>query len=235
MVYKSLDKSKKKVKKKKIIIGDSVGSQLFSPYEDTDSTYSLCTTGPASIVSAYIILQNFIAANNIEGMEFYYLATPHAFSCQFKSKYTYNHFVKPFYTWGNRPYFTPALNDSIQSIPYWYAAQLPFIKASDFQPSYQFTYEAYHIIPAIAIDYLNLINKLVKEKHLNFKFVMPFIDEEYRNEDNTYMLNIIKENGLEDIFADYYKNRKYLPSNEFKPDHHHYAHAEKIKTYSVGI
>jgi hypothetical protein len=236
MVYKALDKSKVKTKKKKIIFGDSVGSQLFSPYEDADSVYSMCTTGPSGIVGVYVLLNNFIAANETQGKDFYYVATPHAFASQLKTKYTYNHFVKPFYTWGNRRYFTPSVNDSIHAIPYWYAAQLPFIKISDFQPAYNFTCDTvFSIIPSVAVDYLKLIDSVAKQNHLNFHFVMPFIDERFRDEDHAYLRNIINQNGLNNIFAGYFENEKFLPDSEFKPDHHHYLNPQKIKTYSVGI
>jgi hypothetical protein len=236
MVYKALDKSRQKTKKKKIIFGDSVGSQLFSPYEDADSVYSMCTTGPSGIISVYILLNNFIANNETGGKDFYYVATPHAFSCQIKAKYTYNHLVKPFYTFGNMQYFTPSGNDSIRSIPYWWAAQVPFIKASDFQPAYNFTCDTiFSIIPSVTVDYLKMIDSLAKQNHLNFHFVMPFIDERYRNEDHAYLVNIINQNGLQGIFAGYFENEKFLPDSEFKPDHHHYMSAEKTKAYPLGL
>ena len=236
MVYKALDKSKKKVTRKKIIFGDSVGSQLFSPYDDKDSVYSMCATGPSSIIGVYVLIQNFIAANETNDKDFYYVINPHAFSCQLKTKYVYNHFVKPFYTWENMKYFTQDVNDSIHAIPYWYAAQLPFIKASDFQPTYNFTCDTiFSIIPPVSVDYLRKIDALVKEKHLNFKIVMPFINERFRNEDHAYFVNMINANGLGDIFTGYFENEKYLPETEFKPDGLHYANAAKIKTMSIGI
>ena len=236
LVYKALDKSKQKVKKKKIIFGDSVGSQLFTPYNDPDSVYSMCTTGPSGIVGVYVLLQDFIAANETEGKDFYYIATPHAFSCQLKTKYAYNHFVKPFYTLNNLKYFTPGVNDSIHAIPYWYAAQMPFIKISDFQPTYRFTNDTdFTIIPSVAIDYLKMIDSVAKQKHLNFHFVMPFMSEKFRNEDYTYFRKMISENGLNDIFTGYFENEKFLPVSEFKPDQHHYSNAAKVRTYPFTL
>ena len=237
LVYKALDKSHRKVKKqkKKIIVGDSMASQLFSPYQDADSVYSLCTTGPAQVMGVYIVLQNFVAINDNQDKDFYYIVHPHSLYCQIKTKYAYNHFVKPFYTLSNCQYFTPSLNDSIQQIPYWYAAQLPFIKISDFEPVYNYTSDTSGSLPPLNIEYLKLINESVKKNHLKFHVLMPFLNEILKGEDYTNLKAVIEENGLDDIFSDYFKDIKYLPSSEFKADKGHYNNVEKVRTYPFKI
>jgi hypothetical protein len=234
-IYKCIAKSKKKVKKKKIVLGDSIGSQLYSPYEDSGQVYSLCATGPSQIMGVYVLLQNFVAVNDVNDKEFYYIIHPHTFGEQVRTKYAYNHFVKPFYTLDNMKYFDESLRDSVHGIPYWYAAQVPFIKISDFQPVYDYTNDTSGIIPSINIEYLKKINDVVMKNHLNFHVLMPYIDEIYRNEDYTNLKNAISQNGLDTIFSGYFKNIRYLPDSEFKPDHGHYADANKVRAHNFGI
>ena len=50
LIYQALDKSRKKQIAKKIILGDSVGEQLFSCYSESDTLLSLATNASINMV-----------------------------------------------------------------------------------------------------------------------------------------------------------------------------------------
>ena len=130
--YGAIDKSNKTVGKRKVIFGESIGLQLYPLANDGNKDYyTLITTRPVSIVGVYVLLQNFIAHNNADSLVFYYIVSPTGMDVHLQDEYTYNHFLKPFYTSGNMKYFTQSVNDSVRHIPYWYFAQVPFIKITD--------------------------------------------------------------------------------------------------------
>ena len=227
IMYDALDKSKKKTKKKKLIFGDSVGFQLYKNWMDEKKDYcTMTTTAPASVYSVYVLMENFITNNGCENDTFYYVIHPETFYTSLKAKYFYNHFVKPFYTFENRNYFTPAFNDSVQCIPYWYAAQLPFIKISDIQPT--FPVQTTHFPQPIIFDYLKLIDSLSTKQNFKFRIKPPlYLNESLKNTNYSDLRKTVQQYGLEEMFAGYFDSFKYLPQSEFK-DNVHYKDPEKF-------
>src|SRR3954453_12185057 len=59
-VYRSIAKSKMKKKVKKLLIGDSVGNQLYDNESYNGSIFSLTCNQAISMVGQYILLSNFI-------------------------------------------------------------------------------------------------------------------------------------------------------------------------------
>jgi hypothetical protein len=238
-VYKAIDKSKQKVKKKKIIFGDSVGAQLYPNSNDGGKDfYSLTTSAPSSLIGIYVLLQNFLAANpSDDSLEFYYVVHPSSLDEHLRGKYTYNHFVKPFYTWGNMPYFSQSVRDSIHTIPYWYAAQLPFIKITDWQPVFNFIPDKDYrnTISPLYIKYLKKIDSLARERHFKFIAVTPILRETNRNADYSKIQQLINENGLQDIFRDYFSHSQYAPLDKFHTGSNHYLHPEEFGDNPLGI
>lgn len=237
-IYNAIDKSKRKVKKRKIIFGDSVGAQLYPNNKDEGKNfYSLTTSAPSSLIGIYVLLQNFLAVNDADSLEFYYVVHPSSLDEHLRGKYTYNHFVKPFYTWGNQPYFSKSVRDSIHTIPYWYAAQLPFIKISDWQPSYQFIADSEYrnTISPLYIEYLQKIEALATERHFKFIAVEPILREDSRKADFSEIQRLINENGLQDIFGEYFSHVKYAPIDKFHTDSNHYLHPDEFGDNPLGI
>ncbi len=229
LIYHAIDKSKKKVDKKKIIFGDSVGGQLYLNTQDNGRNYySLTTSGPSSLVGIYVMLENFIKVNDTEGCVFYYVIIPVSLNEQLHDKGTYNHFVKPFYTLENFKCFSPSVHEVIRSFPYWYAAQIPFIKISNWEPEFEVNSEYRLTISPIYIDYLKRIDSLANQYHFRFTAVMPFLKEGAQNTDFSEIKQLIKQNGIENIFATYFENIRYLPIEQFHYSSNHYLKPEEL-------
>lgn len=231
VIYRSIDKSKKKTNKKKIIFGDSVGAQLYPNDQDSKlDFYSLTTSSPSSLVGVYVLLVNYMKNNEVRDVDFYYVAHSSSLRECLKGEYTYNHFVKPFYTFSNQSLFTQGVHDSVRAIPYWYAAQLPFIKISDWQPQYNFMKQEDYVQPfsPMYVEYFKKIDSLSKLHHFRFHAVMPLLREDNRYRNHEAIRQVISENHLEEIFSGYFENQKFLPNNQFHPQSNHYLHPYEL-------
>ena len=83
-IYHSIFKSKQKSKAKKLLLGDSVGNQLFSNVNYNDTINSLACNAAIEMVGHYILLNNYINAGNKFDTVFMVL-TPFTFRKNFKN------------------------------------------------------------------------------------------------------------------------------------------------------
>lgn len=236
-IYRSIEKSKLKTDKKKIIFTDSVGGQIFSNSEKYDSLYVMSLTAPSSLVGLYILLQNLLENKNLENKTIYYIAHPSSLVYELREPYTYNHFVKPFFKYENFNHISK-LGDSILSntIPFLWASQLPFVQVSNWQPNYQFTKKQEIKISDLYIEYFKKIVVLSKIEDFNFFVVMPFLNEKEKKTNYTLMKKQIKEHDLEKIFSGYFENTMYLSPTFFRQNDIHYKskalNSKLIESYS---
>jgi hypothetical protein len=230
-IYLAIKKSKKKIDKKKIIISDSVGAQLFPIDKKYDSIYTLSTTAPSSLVGSYILLQNLLENNNLEGVTVYYVVHPSSLDEELRGEYTYNHFVKPFYTLENKKHISSLADSLLHTIPFVYFSQLPFVKTSNWQPEFNYKKDYKHEISDLYIEYFqNIIELAVKEK-FTFKVIMPLVRRDQKNMNYKTIKTQIKKSKLDDLFSNYFENIVYLENNLFHSGSNHYKgnHQKRAK------
>ena len=221
-IYLAIKKSKKKTDKKKIIISDSVGAQLFPINKKYDSIYTLSTTAPSSLVGSYILLQNLLENNSLKGKTIYYVAIPGSLDNELRGKYTYNHFIKPFYRPGNYKHITKLADSLLNTTPLLFASQLPFVKASNWQPEFNYKKDYDYKISNLYIEYFHKIIELAAKEKFEFKVVSPFLRKDKKKLKHDKIQIQIKEEGLDEIFYGYFKNMKYLPLDYFSSHSNHY-------------
>ena len=221
-IYLAIKKSKKKIDKKKIIISDSVGAQLFPIDKKYDSIYTLSTTAPSSLVGSYILLQNLLENNSLEGATAYYVVHPSSLDEELRGEYTYNHFVKPFYTLENKKHISTLADSLLHTIPFVYASQLPFVKTSNWQPEFNYKKDYEYEISGLYIEYLHKILNLAKSEKFKFKLVMPYIREDKKKINYRKMKKQVIEESLSSIFKDYFENVIYLDTSYFHKNSNHY-------------
>ena len=221
-IYLAIKKSKKKIDKKKIIISDSVGAQLFPIDKKYDSIYTLSTTAPSSLVGSYILLQNLLENNKLEGVTVYYVVHPSSLNDELRGKYTYNHFVKPFYNIENRNHITALADSLLNTIPLLCASQLPFVKTSNWQPEFKFKKDYEYKISTLYIEYFQYIQELAAKEKFTFKVIMPFVRQDQNNMKYKAIKYQIKQNSLEYIFSTYFENIRYLENKLFYSGSNHY-------------
>lgn len=228
-IYLAIKKSKKKTDKKKIIISDSVGAQLFPINKKYDSIYTLSTTAPSSLVGSYILLQNLLKNNSLEGATVYYVVHPSSLNEDLRGKYTYNHFIKPFYKNEFKEHVSSLADSLLHTIPYLHASQLPFVKVSNWQPEFNYKNDFEHKISNLYIEYFHKIMKLSEKEKFTVKVVMPFIKKGQEIIDYDFIKEQIKNKKIEEIFKDYFTSIKYLDSDYFHYKSNHYIDPSDIK------
>lgn len=221
-IYNAIEKSKKKTKIKRLILGDSTGMQLFNNYHPDEDFYSLACNQAISVAGQYFLLLNFLkSGNNPECV--YLLFNPFGFKNNLDQVYTYHYFIKPFYTSEYKPLMTNTVKQQVKKNPYYWASQIPNIKASTWAP----TYDAPDITPD-STSFLSKISKEYLEKIDSLRKVYGFrliIYPTFASEDNKQRINKLRSEDLKDVtcaslFCDFFDNITYYDDSLFADGMH---------------
>jgi hypothetical protein len=229
-IYYSIFKSKQKKKTKKIIIGDSVGRQLFSNTTYNDSLNSLACNRGISMAGHFILLNNYLnAGNKIDTV--FLIFTPFSFQSNLNDVFTYHYFLKPFYVKEYKPLFTKLVTKQIDKIPYAEFCRFPNILTSNWAPDFKSTDKTdYTFLSPVSVEYL------IKRKELSMKhhfkvIILPTPTRISRKaEVGRMMKNEITKNNLGPEFKNYFENIIYLNDNNFVDDVH--LKREKLAYYT---
>lgn len=166
-VYTAIRNSKTKQGKRKLLIGDSVGMQLFPCNENNDSV-ALCTCNQAvTMAGFYMLMKNYLQANEeCLPEEVILLITPLSLHNNV-DEYTYHYFLKPFKFREYYSDYSPLLRTRIRNIPFWWTATLPFIRTSMYMQKYHPDMNEYSFSP-LAKEYLHKMDSLAKEYNVDF-------------------------------------------------------------------
>ena len=245
-IYSALKKSKLKSTKKTLILGDSVGKQLF---RDDNENYNALTCNQAiSIAGNYFLLKNYLnAGNTIESLVIIY--RPQSFSNNLAQKYTYHYFLKPFYNTGYNKYFSKTLLKQIGDIPNKKYLSIPSIKATNWSPSFpvpeqsvtqevdsfdqNYYEESSHYLSPISVEYLNKIKNLSIKHRFNIKLLSPPISTNQKIILSSFQKEI-EETDLNEEFKFYLNNLIYIDGGYFSDDVH-LNNQETINYYSSKI
>lgn len=219
-IYYSLFKSKQKKKVKKILLGDSVGNQLFSNKINNDTINSLACNQSIAMVGQYLLLNNYINAGN-EVDTVYMLFSPLSFKNNLDQVYTYHYFLKPFYKEAYQSFFTETVNKQIHKVPYYNFCRYPIILTSNWAP--EFTSKdstSFSFLSPISVEYLQKIKEL-SIKH-NFKLVIVPPPTSLNKKELIEKMNKDEANktGFSEEFKNYFNNFIYLPDNNFTDGMH---------------
>ncbi len=222
VVYAVLDKSQKKRKKVvKLLLGDSVGNQLFNSEEYNDSLFSLCSNQAVSMLGHYIYLNNFLEANpDLRDIEVNLLMNPFSLRNNLDQRYTFHYVIKSFYNSTYQPYFSELATSQIKKVPMYYLANIPIIKYSNWAPEYNPQDAAYYDDPQayfapISLEYLVKIQELCKTRNLTFRVLAGPIPENKREGVANLDFSKIESRQLSEAFADYQSSMDYLPQDLF--------------------
>lgn len=245
-IYSALNKSKLKGTKKILLLGDSVGKQLFP--DDNENYNSLTTNQALGIPGNYFLLKNYLkAGNNIERLVIIY--TPHSFKNNLNNKLTYHYFLKPFFNKDYIQYFTKELLNQIEKIPNKNYLAIPSIKATSWAPSFSINEKSilgltnefentnnkksFNYLSPISVQYLNMIKDLSIKYNFNIKLLPPPISINKKINLDLFRKEAQETNLIED-FEFYIKNLKYIDSKYFH-DEIHFHNKEDINFYASKI
>ena len=214
-VYQAIEKSKKKGKKKKLILGDSVTKQFSESDIDTNIYLNLASNQAISLVGQFCLLTNYVQTKN-EIDTLYLIYHPLSFSNNLDNSFTFHYFEKPFYGNEYMPLFTEEVKTQIEKIPFHYLAKYHPVLTSNWSPSFSNDEKNKSFISNISRIYLEKIILLCQAKNIRLLIVSPPINQKFKNE----FLAIKKPtNNLH--LQSYFENLKYYPESYFFPDHIH--------------
>ncbi len=228
-IYARVINSSKKQSHKKIILGDSVGNQL---YQASLNSNSYTTNGSVLIAGNFMILQNYLR-HNPKPDTLIIIYNPVSFSNDFYGKLVYNSFCKPFNTSANTPYILPELDSLLKSNYKYRLTRLPFFKILNCieDPTVPDNISsAQSAISNINLIYLKELDTLVRQKGIYCRFVSPALNKSlnFSEEKAEEIKRQVDAIGCSYLFSNYWKSVRYLDSNCFS-DELHYS-----KTYLSG-
>jgi hypothetical protein len=237
-VYYSIFKSKQKKRTRKIILGDSVGNQLFSNITNNDTVNSLACNQAISLVGHFILLNNYINSGN-EIDTVFMIFRPFSFRNNLDKIYTYHYFLKPFYNDEYMKLFTENVHKQVEKIPFRKFCRYPNILTSTWSPEFVPKDKInYTLLSPISVEYLNKITEL-SVKH-NFKVILipPPLRSGVKSAVDRMDKNEIKNTGMGKEFEYYFKNLTYLNDTCFSDtlhlkDPHKYSIIYKNKFLGV--
>lgn len=214
-IYYSIFKSKQKKKTKKILLGDSVGNQLFPNTTNNDTVNSLACNQSIGIIGHYILLNNYLKAGNIVDTVFM-IFRPFSFQNNLNQVFTYHYFLKPFYIDEYKSLFTKLVNEQIQKIPYSNFCRYPLILTSNWAPDFISKDSInYTFLSPVSIEYLLKIKELSIKHHFKILILPPPMSLIFKRDIEKMDKNEIVKNNLGHEFEHYFENTFYLNDSLF--------------------
>lgn len=218
--YYSIIKSKEKKKTKKLLLGDSVGNQLF-PNTSTNATInSLSCNQAIGIIGHYLLLNNYLnAGNQVDTV--YMVFRPYSFQNNLNQVFTYHYFLKPFYTEEYKALFTPLVIKQIKKIPYSKFCRVPQILTSNWAPDFSSTDSiSYTFLSPISVEYLHKIKELSIKHHFKIRILSPPMSLIHKSNVEKMDKNEPAKNNLGQEFEHYFENIIYLNDSHFLDGSH---------------
>ncbi len=232
-IYYSIFKSKQKKKVKKILLGDSVGNQLFSNKHNTDTVNSMACNQSIGMVGQFLLLNNYINAGN-EIDTVYMLFSPFTFRNNLDQVYTYHYFLKPFYNDEYKPLFTETVNTQIQKIPYHAFCRNPLILTTNWAPD--FTAKDKHdftFLSPISIEYLGKIKELSIKHGFKVILVPPPLSLNKKTDIEKLDKAEINKTNMVPEFETYFSGFSYIADNNFSDGTHLWKPDDYTASYRI--
>lgn len=228
-VYFAIDKSQTKRYVKKLVLGDSVGKQLYPCTIDHDSIISLACNQAITLAGQFFLLKNYIE-NNIDNLPdgIILLITPFSLSNDV-DKYAYQYFLKPFPLQLWSVFYTEHLEQRIHTIPLYWTANLPFIQSSNYTPRWAVpSQQSTKSISTLSYEYLLKMDSITKQYGIPFRMVSTPVRDDRRNDVDSFWNNLPSDyaDELESLLLPYKESVYYMPSDDYE-DAVHFC-AEKI-------
>ena len=225
-VLYAINKSQTKKTVKRIIIGDSVGNQLYPSGNDYDSTVSLACNGVITMAGQYFLLKNFIDANE-EALpeEVILLITPFCLSNDV-DKFAYQNLLKPFPPYKYSVYYTEHLTQRIHSIPLFWSANLPFIQTSNYSPRWAIpSPQSVKSISPLSYEYLLKIDSITSRNNIAFRMVSTPVRDDRKKEIESFWKDL-DPHYLEQLFhllQPYKESIVFMPTDCYMDNLHFYG------------
>lgn len=238
IVFSAISKSNKNQGKKikKLLLGDSVGNQIFNVNNYNDSLYSLCSNQAITLAGNYFLLKNFLETNpTTEGIEVALIFTPFTLQNDLNQIFTFHYFLKSFNISDYGKEFTSKTHEQINKIPYSYLAQFPPIKYSNWAPAYEPTPNAKTagIISDFNAEYLLKIQDLCEKRNIKLNAFCPAIPLSKKDTVTKIKVATLPNVSLKSIFEHYWDTLELLDDQLFVDGVHY--NLEKVNLNNLKV
>lgn len=235
-IYYALFSSKTERKVKRIVLGDSVGCQLYPSNQEYDSVVSMSCNQAITMAGHYFLLKNFIETNQEDlPEEAILLITPFSLSNDV-DKYAYHYFLKPFPYHQYSNLYTNHLKERIQTIPFFWSANLPFIQTSSYSPKWAVPLTASNqSISQLSYEYLIKMDSITKCNGIKFQMISTPVRDDRRDDMDSFWGHLPTDyaDKLDDLLQPYKESVIFMPS-DYYGDKVHFL-GDKIPDDYLGI
>lgn len=219
-IYRAIEKSQKKTKYKKLILGDSTANQFYNcKEEDPDSAYSLSCNQAIGMVGQYILLNNYLNAGNRPDTVFL-VYTPFSFWDNLDQVYTYHYFLKPFYYDEYKFMMSPLVINQIHKLPKYVLCHFPLIQTTGWAPNIKQERRNYSFLSPICKEYLSKIHLLSIQYNFEFTIIPTFVAEHWRDSINHFNHKEYANCDYKKELSQYLENIPYLADSCFIDEVH---------------
>lgn len=213
--YNAIAKSKQKKKTRKVLLGDSVGRQLFENTKYNDTINSFACNQAIGLVGHFLLLNNFLKAGN-EVDTVYMIFRPSSFLNNLDEKYTFHYFLKPFYKDEYKPLFTKTVYDQIHKIPFNFISQDPALLTSNWAPDFTARGKKnYTFLSPISAEYMNRIKELSIKHNFELIILPSPVSINSKKDIASIDRSEISSHGLSEEFANYFDQIIFLNDTSF--------------------
>ena len=178
-VYEVISASKSKLKRKKLVIGDSVAKQVLDSLANDSTIVSLASNQAISMAGQYVIASQALTANpSLDTLVLMY--HPYSFQNNLASPLSFHYFVKPFYTDENRALFSREVKQQVEAIPFYYLAHYRPVLTSNWSPSFEGVSDEKGLFSSISRDYVSKLQQLCSKNGVVLQIISPPINEIYK-------------------------------------------------------
>lgn len=222
-IYYALFSSKTERKVKRIVLGDSVGCQLYPSNQEYDSVVSMSCNQAITMAGHYFLLKNFIETNQEDlPEEAILLITPFSLSNDV-DKYAYHYFLKPFPYHQYSNLYTNHLKERIQTIPFFWSANLPFIQTSSYSPKWAVPLTASNqSISQLSYEYLIKMDSITKCNGIKFQMISTPVRDDRRDDMDSFWDHLPTDyaDKLDDLLQPYKESIVFMPSDYYTDEVH---------------
>ena len=171
-VFHAISLSKKKTGKSLLIMGDSVCQQLYPSQWTYPDAVSLSCNQAVTMAGHYFLLRNYLKVNaDALPKQVVFVCTPLCLQNDL-DEFSYQYFLKPFFTREYKPLFSERLMERVREIPRYRTARLPFIRVSNHAIAYELEPEDdFELVSPVSREYLREMYRLASSKGVSFSLV----------------------------------------------------------------
>lgn len=217
-VTEAVYRSRKHIKTKKLVLGDSVGNLLYGNSKDS-CVYSLTATVAITTCGQYCLLSNFLSNNKDQNPEeVIVIINPLCWNNILNGNLCYSLFAKQFYNNEFKLYLDKEEIDEIATWPYSYLLDQKWFRICPFTVNIKNNGIQYGWISEMQYRYIHKMEDLCKSKNIKFRLVSGPVRESLKSKVDS--IASVNNKSQEPIFKEYFKSIKYLPDDNFIDELH---------------